>query len=63
MGKFGNRVNFRLPVFGGFTRFGVWRIQKKHKIMRNFGSSANFRLPVFGGFTRFGVWRIQKKQI
>ena len=27
-GKFGNRANFRLPVFGGFTRFGVWKIQK-----------------------------------
>ena len=28
MGNFGNRANFRLPDFGGFTSFGVWRIQK-----------------------------------
>ena len=28
MGNFGNGANFRLPVFGGFTRFVVWRIQK-----------------------------------
>ena len=28
MGNFGNRANFRLPVFSGFPRFGVWRIQK-----------------------------------
>ena len=27
-GNFGNRANFRLPVFGGYTHFGVWRIQK-----------------------------------
>ena len=28
MGNFGNRANFRLPVFGGFSRLGVRRIQK-----------------------------------
>ena len=28
MESFGSCANFRLPVFGGFTRFGVWRIQK-----------------------------------
>ena len=24
-----NRANFRLPVFGGFTRSAIWRIKKK----------------------------------
>ena len=28
MGNFGNRANFRLPVFGGFIRFWVCRMQK-----------------------------------
>ena len=32
MENFGNRKNFRLPVFGGFTRFGAWRIQKDTKL-------------------------------
>ena len=31
-GNYGNSANFRLPVFGGFTRFGVWRIQKNVKL-------------------------------
>ena len=26
--NFGNCTNFRLSVFGGFARFGIWRIQK-----------------------------------
>ena len=30
--NFGKSVNFRLPVFGGFTHFGVWRIQKENEI-------------------------------
>ena len=32
MGNFGNRASFRPPVFGGFTRFGVWRFQKYTKL-------------------------------
>ena len=29
MGNFGHRANFQLPVFGGFARFGAWRIKKR----------------------------------
>ena len=29
MGKFGNRANFRLPVFGGFTRVNPPTIKSK----------------------------------
>ena len=45
MGNFGNRANFRLPIFEGFTRFGLLRIEKTQS-MRNFGDRTNFRLPV-----------------
>ena len=32
MGNLGNRANFRLPFFGGLTRFGVWRMQKNTQL-------------------------------
>ena len=48
MRNFGNRA-----IFGGFTRFGVWRNQKTQS-MTNFGNRANLRHSVFGRFTRFG---------
>ena len=28
MGNFGNRANIQFLVFGRFTHFGIWRIQK-----------------------------------
>ena len=40
--NFGNRAIFRLPVFGGFARFGDLENPKKHKISMVFGLVSMF---------------------